>query len=114
VLDVPPWRFQRLVAEALDSVPDDLAERMDNVTVRVEDERPGEPYLLGLYEGVPLTSRGHYDFSVPDVITIFRLPILRRCRTEADVQRQVRITVVHEIAHHFGISDRRLHELGWA
>jgi predicted Zn-dependent protease with MMP-like domain len=111
---VPVDRFEELVAEALDGIPDELAARIDNVVVRVlEDSRGGN--LYGLYEGIPLTRREQYGGMVmPDKITIFRQPILARCRTEAEVVRQVTITVVHEIAHHFGISDARLHELGWA
>jgi predicted Zn-dependent protease with MMP-like domain len=113
VIDVAPERFEELVADALDGIPDELARRMDNVAVFVEDERA--PNLLGLYEGVPLTRRdsGYAGMVTPDRITIFRLPILRRCATEADVVREVRRTVVHEVAHHFGIDDRRLRELGW-
>jgi predicted Zn-dependent protease with MMP-like domain len=111
-IDVPLERFEELVGEAIDGIPDALAARMDNVVIQVKDEsRAG---LLGLYEGIPLTRREQYGGMVmPDRITIFRLPILRYCRTEADVVDQVRITVVHEIAHHFGIDDARLHELGW-
>jgi predicted Zn-dependent protease with MMP-like domain len=108
-------RFEELVGEALDSIPDELAAYMDNVAVFVRD-RSAVRGLLGLYQGVPLTSRGnHYGVGggTPDRITIFREPILRRCRTEEQVVEQVRITVVHEIAHHFGIGDRRLHELGY-
>jgi predicted Zn-dependent protease with MMP-like domain len=113
VLDVPLDRFEELVGEALDGIPDALAARIDNVVVRVKDEsRAG---LLGLYEGIPLTRREQYGgLAMPDRITIFRLPILRQCRTEAEVVHQVRVTVVHEVAHHFGIDDDRLHELGWA
>jgi predicted Zn-dependent protease with MMP-like domain len=115
VLDVPPERFEALVAEALDGIPDDLADRMDNVAVVVR-ARGGDPHLLGLYEGIPLTERADYGVGavLPDRITIFREAILRLCRTEADVVRQVRITVVHEVGHHFGLDDDRLHELGWA
>jgi len=111
-LDVPVERFEELVAEALDGIPDELASRIDNVVVRVKDEsRAG---LLGLYEGIPLTRREQYGgMAMPDRITIYRKPILARCRDEEEVVRQVRITVVHEVAHHFGISDARLHELGW-
>ena len=111
-LDVTRERFEELVAEALDGIPDELAARIDNVVIRVkEDSRAG---LLGLYEGIPLTRREAYGaLAMPDRITIYRLPILRRCRTEDEVVEQVRITVVHEVAHHFGIDDRRLHELGW-
>jgi predicted Zn-dependent protease with MMP-like domain len=112
-LDVPLARFEELVGEALDGIPDELAARIDNVVIRVrEDSRAG---LLGLYEGIPLTRREQYGaLAMPDRITIYRGPILRRCRTEAEVVEQVRITVVHEIAHHFGIDDDRLHELGWS
>ena len=113
VLDVPRERFEELVAEALDGIPDELAAKIDNVVVRVaEDSRGGN--LFGLYEGIPLTRREQYGSMVmPDKITIYRRPILRVCRTEAEVIEQVKITVVHEVAHHFGISDARLHELGW-
>ncbi|MBA2280117.1 MAG: metallopeptidase family protein [Acidimicrobiia bacterium] len=89
---------------------------MENVAVFVKD-KSRQRGLLGLYQGVPLTVRGNsYGIGggTPDRITIFREPIVARCRTEAEVVRQVTITVVHEVAHHFGIDDRRLHELGWA
>jgi predicted Zn-dependent protease with MMP-like domain len=114
VLDVPHWRFERLVAAALDLLPDELAAAMDNVVIRVDDQHPDEPELLGLYEGIPLPERGVYDFAVPDVITIYRLPTLRACVTEDDVVEEVRVTVLHEVAHHFGIDDARLDELGWS
>jgi len=114
VLNVDAAQFEDLVAEALDGVPGDLAGVMSNVVVLVADQHGEETDLLGLYEGVPLTERGSwYSGVLPDTITIFRLPILSRCATEADVVKEVRITVVHEIAHHFGIDDDRLHELGW-
>ena len=109
-------RFEELVAEALDEVPGELLALMDNVVILVEDEPPpDDPDLLGLYEGHALTNRG-WDYSgvLPDRILIFRNPILRICDTEEDVVEEVAITVVHEIAHHFGIDDERLHELGWA
>lgn len=115
MVDVSPERFEELVAEALDSIPDELARRMENVAVFVED-RSRVRGLLGLYQGVPLTARGNgYGIGggTPDRITIFREPILARCRTEEEVVEQVRITVIHEVAHHFGISDARLRELGW-
>jgi predicted Zn-dependent protease with MMP-like domain len=108
-------RFDALVADALDAIPDELARLMDNVAVFVEP-RSRVRNLLGLYQGVPLTARGnHYGVGggMPDRITIYREPILARCRTEAEVVRQVTITVVHEVAHHFGISDERLRELGY-
>ena len=114
VVDVPADRFEALVADALDALPEELGRRMDNVVVSVRD-RSARPGLLGLYEGVPLTNRAEYGGLVlPDRITVYREPICRRCITEEEVVEQVRITVVHEVAHHFGISDARLDELGWA
>jgi predicted Zn-dependent protease with MMP-like domain len=115
-VDVSPERFEELVADALDAIPEELAAKMDNVAVFIRD-RSRQRGLLGLYEGVPLTARGnHYGIGggTPDRITIFRENICARCRTEDEVVRQVTVTVVHEVAHHFGIDDRRLHELGWA
>ena len=115
VLVMPPERFDELVAAALDEVPPELAAVMDNVVVLVEDETPdGDPDILGLYEGTPLTERDwSYAGALPDRITIFRGPTLRMCTTEDEVIDEVHITVVHEIAHHFGIDDERLHELGY-
>jgi predicted Zn-dependent protease with MMP-like domain len=116
VVTMTAERFEVLVGEALDSIPPDLGDLMDNVAVFVED-RGTSRYLLGLYEGVPLTERSPLAYGgmvMPDRITIYREPILRMCRTEADVVHQVLVTVVHEVAHHFGIDDDRLHELGWA
>lgn len=103
-----------MVAAAVDAIPDELARYIDNVAILIEDEAPaGDPHLLGLYEGIPLTARGSwYVAALPDRIRIFRLPILRMCHTQADVVREVHITVVHEIAHHFGIDDDTLHALG--
>jgi len=108
-------RFEELVGEALDEVPAELLNLMDNVVVLVEDDPPdGESGLLGLYEGHSLTSRGwSYSGVLPDRITIYRNPILRICDTDDDVIEEVAVTVVHEIAHHFGIDDDRLHDLGW-
>ena len=108
-------RFEELVGEALDEVPTELLSMMNNVVVLVEDKPPDGSYdLLGLYEGTALTDRGwNYAGVLPDRITIYRLPTLRVCETETDVIDEVAITVVHEIAHHFGIDDHRLHELGW-
>lgn len=108
-------RFEELVGEALDEVPPQLQRLMDNVVVLVEDDPPpDEPDLLGLYEGHALTERGvDYSGVLPDRITIYRRTILAVCDTEDDVVEEVAITVVHEIAHHFGIDDKRLHELGW-
>ena len=114
-VEMDPVRFEALVEEALDGIPDELAELVSNVVVLVEDEHPDEPDLLGIYEGIPLTERGDWYAGVlPDRITIYRRPILSICDTVEDVAEQVLVTVVHEVAHHFGIDDRRLHELGYA
>jgi predicted Zn-dependent protease with MMP-like domain len=114
MVDVSPERFEDLVADALDGIPDELAALMDNVAVFIED-RAHRPGLLGLYQGIPLTERdaGYGGMVMPDRITIYRAAICAMCRTEEEVVRQVCITVVHEVGHHFGISDRRLHELGY-
>ncbi|MEO3813322.1 metallopeptidase family protein [Sphaerisporangium sp. B11E5] len=113
MIEVSRGRFEELVAEALDTVPPELAQVMDNVVVVVVDDPP-EPGLLGLYTGIPLTERGDwYSGVLPDRIEIYRNPICEMCRTEDEVVEEVQITVVHEIAHHFGIDDDRLHELGW-
>jgi len=114
VIDVPRARFEELVADALDEIPADLARMMDNVVVLVEERNPDEPGILGLYEGIALTERG-FDYAgvLPDRIFVYRAPILAACDTEEDVVEEVAVTVVHEIAHHFGIDDDRLHELGW-
>ncbi|RFU42735.1 hypothetical protein DZF91_04775 [Actinomadura logoneensis] len=105
--------FEDLVSQALDTIPAELTAHMRNVVIVVEDEAP-EPGLLGLYRGVPLTERGDWYAGVlPDQISIYRDEILRTCRTAEEVVEEVRITVVHEIAHHFGIGDARLHELGY-
>lgn len=111
---MPRARFEELVTEALDLIPDEFAAAMDNVVVLVEDRDRAEPTLLGLYHGVALTERtSQYGGVLPDRISIYREAILDICDTEADVVEEVAITVVHEIAHHFGIDDARLHELGW-
>ena len=115
VLEMPPERFDELVAAALDEIPPELTAVMDNVVVLVEDEPPAhDPDLLGLYEGIPLTERDWaYGGALPDRITIFRGPTLRMCTTEGEVVDEVHVTVVHEVAHHFGIDDDRLHDLGY-
>ncbi len=109
-------RFEELVSEALDLVPEELTQLINNVVVLVEDDAPPhDPTLLGLYDGVPLTERDtNYTMVMPDRITIYRNPTLAICEDEEHVIEEVEITVVHEIAHHFGINDERLHELGYA
>ncbi|MBV8540119.1 MAG: metallopeptidase family protein [Pseudonocardiales bacterium] len=107
-------RFDELVADALDLIPAKLSEAMDNVVVLVEPSNPDEPGLLGLYEGVALTMRdSHYAGVLPDRITIYRDALLEVCDDEQQVVEEVAVTVVHEVAHHFGIPEHRLHELGW-
>ncbi|WP_346777417.1 metallopeptidase family protein [Streptomyces sp. HNM0575] len=119
MLEMTREDFEELVAEALDRIPPELTRLMDNVAVFVEDEPPAEdPELLGLYEGTPLTERGEWYAGVlPDRITVYRGPTLRMVDGESGgregVVTEVEVTVVHEIAHHFGIDDERLHELGY-
>lgn len=107
--------FELLVDRAIDDIPDDLASNIENCVVLIEEFPPPDaPDLLGLYEGIPLTERGvGYGAVLPDRIYIFRHPILARCETADDVVREIHTTVVHEIAHHFGIDDDRLDELGY-
>ncbi|HVM15789.1 MAG TPA: metallopeptidase family protein [Egibacteraceae bacterium] len=107
-------RFEELVGLALDSLPDELWERFDNVAVVVDDRHPTEPDLLGIYEGIPLTDRGDYAGVLPDRIAIYRVPLCEMCLDEEELVEEVRVTVVHELAHHMGIDDDALHDLGWA
>jgi predicted Zn-dependent protease with MMP-like domain len=116
VIDVPPDRFEELVGDALDSIPEELARYMDNVVVVVEEGRE-DGTVLGHYLGVPLTARdpayGTGGLVMPDRITVYRRPLCASVDDEEGLVEQVRITVVHEVAHHFGIDDHRLDELGW-
>jgi len=116
-VEMSPEEFDALVDTALDEIPDELARLVRNVVVLVEDEPPeGEPDdLLGLYDGVALTERyGSLLPQLPDRIFLFRGPLLDMCDDEEDLAAEIRITVVHEVAHHFGIDDARLHDLGYA
>lgn len=107
-------RFEELVSDALDAIPPQLAAAIDNVVVLVQDHHPEDPDLLGLYEGIALTERdSFYAGALPDTITIYREPLLEMCSSEQEVVDEVTITVIHEIAHHSGIDDERLHQLGW-
>ena len=113
MIEVSPARFEEMVEAALDGLPERLGRLMSNVAVMVQHE-PGPPGLLGLYEGIPLTSRTTgYAGVLPDRITIYHLAICAVCGTEDEAVDQVRRTVVHEVGHHFGIDDARLTELGW-
>jgi predicted Zn-dependent protease with MMP-like domain len=122
MVTVTPERFDEMVAAALDEIPEALAAAMENVVVTVE-ERPTPQQaartrgvLLGLYEGVPLTRRGPISYSgvAPDRITIFRGSLCARAHDEDELAAHVRVTVLHEVGHHFGMSDERLREMGWA
>lgn len=113
MIEVEPERFEEMVVEALDGMPDELGRLMTNVAVTVEHDR-GPRGLLGLYQGIPLPKRtASYAGVMPDRITIYRRAISAMCNSDAEVVEQVRRTVIHEIGHHFGIGDPRLRELGW-
>ncbi|GAA5169201.1 metallopeptidase family protein [Pseudonocardia eucalypti] len=112
---ISPARFEELVADALDQIPAELTGAMNNVVVLVEPEHPEDPDLLGLYEGIALTERTtSYSGALPDRITVYRAPIVDMCEDEDEVVHEVLVTVVHEVAHHFGIGEDLLHDLGWA
>lgn len=121
-VEVGRERFEALVAEALDSIPPELAQHIENLAVVVEEaptraqQRGHRGTLLGLYQGVMLTDRSPLSYSgvMPDRITIFRRPHLRIVDSEDELRRRIARTVIHEVAHHFGISDGRLDELGWS
>jgi len=110
---VDPDRFDDIVREALDSLPGWVLDSMENVQVTVEDAPPaGQPSLLGLYQGIPLTNRGiGYAGALPDKVTLYRSTLLGISRNETQLQANIAHTVAHEIAHHFGISDNRLREI---
>lgn len=107
--------FEEAVGDALDLVPTELMDQLDNVVFLVEDEPPeDDPELLGVYDGTPLTERDQaWGGAMPDRITIFRGPLQRMCEDREELLDEIAVTVVHEIAHHFGIDDERLHDLGW-
>ena len=114
--DVDPETFERLVVDELDLLPDDMVDGLDNL-VFVTEDRPedGSLDLLGVYEGVALTERGQYGFGeLPDRIVVFREPLLAICEDEDELRDEIHITLVHEIAHYYGIDDDELHRLGWA
>ena len=114
--DIPHDEFERLVIDELDRLPDDMVEGLDNIIFVVED-RPedGSLDLLGLYDGVALTERGQYGFGeLPDRIILYREPLLEVSADLDELKDQIHVTLVHEIAHYYGIDDEQLHELGWA
>lgn len=107
-------RFEAEVEKALDLLPDELVELMDNVVIVGADRHESEPDLLGLYEGLPLTERDSYGMmDLPDRVSVYRLPLCEMCESAEELIDEIRITVIHEVAHHFGIDDERLEELGW-
>ena len=114
-MDLDDDAFEELVADALDRIPGPLTALMDNVVVLIEAEPPADdPDLLGLYVGTPLTERDSgYTFQAPDQVFIFRGSLLRMCVDAEELAEEVEITVVHELAHHFGIDDEQLHDWGW-
>lgn len=114
-MEVSPDEFDVMVERALDEVPDELASLVRNLVVLVEDEPPpDDPYLLGLYDGTALTERpANHAGALPDRIFLFRRPLLEMCEDEDHLVEEIRITVVHEVAHHFGIEEARLHQLGY-
>jgi predicted Zn-dependent protease with MMP-like domain len=105
--------FEENVRAALDEVPANIAAALRNIAVVIEDEHPQDPDLFGLYEGVPLPERGGDGPELPDKITIYRLPLEEEFRDPADLQREIRITVLHELGHYFGLDEERLAELGY-
>lgn len=106
--------FEALVEDALDEIPDEFWDQVENLVVLVEDDPPeDDPDLLGLYDGVPVTARDDYAGVLPDRVFLYRNPTLRICATREEVAEQVRITAVHEIGHYFGVEDAELDELGW-
>jgi len=116
MMDLDADLFESLVTDELDELPDEMVDGLDNVVFVVED-RPedGSLDLLGLYDGVALTERDAYGFGeMPDRIILYREPLLAMCADEAELRDEIHVTLVHEIAHFYGIDDERLHELGWA
>jgi predicted Zn-dependent protease with MMP-like domain len=109
---VPRYKFEQMVVDALDDLPDELVPVLDNVVVQVHDHHPDEPDVLGLYDGTPHTERAGVE--LPDVVSIYRRPLCEMCVDLDELAEEIYVTVVHEIAHAAGIDDDRLHELGWA
>ncbi|MEO5633917.1 metallopeptidase family protein [Gaiella sp.] len=105
--------FDDHVAAALDSLPPDLSAALENIVVVIEDEHPEDPDLFGLYEGIPLPERGDMAGELPDRITIFRLPLQEEFEDPAELEREIRITVLHELGHYFGLDEERLADLGY-
>lgn len=114
-MEMDPDTFDALVNDVFEALPEEVTEGLENVAIAIEDlPEDGSLDLLGLYHGVDLTERGQYGFGeMPDLISLYRLPLLNYCEDEEDLREQVRITLVHEIGHYYGIDDEELHRLGW-
>ncbi|WP_259177778.1 metallopeptidase family protein [Mycetocola sp. BIGb0189] len=114
-MEMDPDTFDTLVNDVFEALPEEVTEGLENVAIAIEDlPEDGSLDLLGLYHGVDLTERGQYGFGeMPDLISLYRLPLLNYCEDEEDLREQVRITLVHEIGHYYGIDDEELHRLGW-
>lgn len=114
MLEVSREEFESFVVSGLDALPDDMVDGLDNVVFTVED-KPESDSILGLYDGVALTDRGTYGYGeLPDRIVIYREPLLEHCESLEELTDEIHVTLVHEIAHFYGIDDDRLHQLGWA
>ncbi|MCS4275825.1 putative Zn-dependent protease with MMP-like domain [Mycetocola sp. BIGb0189] len=115
MMEMDPDTFDTLVNDVFEALPEEVTEGLENVAIAIEDlPEDGSLDLLGLYHGVDLTERGQYGFGeMPDLISLYRLPLLNYCEDEEDLREQVRITLVHEIGHYYGIDDEELHRLGW-
>lgn len=108
-------QFEQLVVEALDALPDDMVEGLENVVFLVEEQPPPGDDILGVYDGVALTERGDYGYGeLPDRIVVYRQPLIDICETLEQLREEIHVTLVHEIAHYYGFDDAQLHELGWA
>ncbi len=108
-----PDQFEGHVADALDALPPELVAGFDNIVLVVEDENPDDPDLLGLYEGIALTEREHYTGALPDRISLYRIPLCLMAEDLDHLLEEIRVTVIHEFAHHMGIDEERLSALGW-
>ncbi len=115
-VDAALRRFEEVVEHALESLPDELAKAISNVQIVIEEQHPSDRHVYGYYTGVPLTERGaHYAGALPDKISVYRVPLEQDFGHDAQLlEEEIRITVIHELAHHFGIDDDRLDELGWS
>ncbi|GIU94262.1 MAG: hypothetical protein KatS3mg012_0719 [Gaiellaceae bacterium] len=106
-------RFEDVVADALDELPPKLAAALENVAIVIEDENPDDPDLFGLYQGIPLPERGDMAGQLPDTISIYRIPLEESFSDPDELREEIRITVLHELGHYFGLDEERIAELGY-